>query len=189
MRSGLILIDIQNDYFPGGYIELFGMDWATQNAQRLLNYFRENQLPIFYIQHFIKAEPVTNPFVQGTTGVEIHESVKPLKNELVIPKYYLNSFRETNLLHELKKAEVTELVICGAMTHMCIDSTTRAAADLGFKCVVIYDACATKDLVFRQHLVLAREVHCAVLSALEAAYAQVLSVDEFLALKADKALI
>ena len=183
MKSALILIDIQKDYFPDGYMELFGVDWATQNAGHLLKYFRQNQLPVFYIQHLIKAEPGSSPFVEGTTGAEIHESVKPLEGELVISKHYPNSFRETNLLYELKKREVEELVICGAMTHMCIDSTTRAAADLGFKCVVIHDACATRDLVFRNHLIPAKEVHCAILSALEVAYAQVLSVQEFLSLK------
>ncbi|HAC65292.1 MAG TPA: cysteine hydrolase [Cyanothece sp. UBA12306] len=180
MKSALILIDIQKDYFPNGYLELLGMDLAAQNASHLLKYFRDNQLPVFYTQHLIKAEPGASPFVEGTTGAEIHEIVKPLEGELVIPKHYPNSFRETNLLHELKKIEVEELVICGAMTPMCIDSTTRAAADLGFKCVVIHDACATRDIVFRNHLIPAKDVHCAILSALEVAYAQVLSVQEFL---------
>ncbi len=183
MKSALILIDIQKDYFPEGYMELFGMDWAAQNAGHLLKHFRENQLPVFYTQHLIKGEPGSNPFIEGTKGTEIHESVSPLDGELVIPKYYPNSFRETNLLHELKKIEVEELVICGAMTHMCIDSTTRAAADLGFKCILIHDACATRNLVFRNQLILARDVHCAILSALEVAYAEVLSLQEFLTMK------
>ncbi|KKD35198.1 MAG: cysteine hydrolase family protein [Limnoraphis robusta] len=180
MKSALLLVDLQNDYFPGGFMELFGMDWAAQNVQHLLNYFRKNHLPLFYIQHLMKAEPGTAPFVEGTPGAEIHDSVKPLKDELVISKHYPNSFKETNLLYELKKSEVEELVICGGMTHMCIDSTTRAATDLGFKCIVIHDACATRDIYFRNQLILARDVHCAILSALETAYAQVLSLHEFL---------
>ncbi|MDJ0583345.1 cysteine hydrolase family protein [Crocosphaera sp.] len=183
MKSALILIDIQKDYFRDGYMELFGMDWAAQNAGQLLKYYRENHLPVFHIQHVTKGEPNAAPFVEGTPGAEIDDSVKPLEGESIISKYYPNSFRETNLLHELKKIEVGELVICGAMTHMCVDSTTRAAADLGFQCVVIHDACATKDLVFRNHLIPAREVHCTILSALEVAYAQVLSLQEFLAQK------
>ncbi len=162
------------------------MDWAAQNAGHLLKYYRENQLPVFHIQHITKGEANTAPFIEGTPGAEIHDSVQPIEGESITRKYYPNSFRETNLLHELKKIEVGELVICGAMTHMCVDSTVRAAADLGFKCVVIHDACATKDLVFRNHLIPARDVHCTILSALEVAYAQVVTVQEFFTQKGAK---
>ena len=98
---------------------------------------------------------------------------------MVIQKHFPNSFRETRLLEELKKAEIKRVVICGAMSHMCIDATTRAAADFGFACVVVHDACATRSLEFGDKTISAGEVHGSFMAALGPAYAKVLSLDEF----------
>ena len=84
----------------------------------------------------------------GTEGVEIHESVAPLDGETVISKEHPNSFRDTVLEDELRKAGVDELVVCGMMTSMCVDATVRAAVDLGFDTTVAHDACATCELDF-----------------------------------------
>ena len=72
------------------------------------------------------------------------------------------------------------VVICGAMSHMCIDASTRAAADLGFECVVIHDACTTRDLEFAGKTIYATEVHGAFMAALAAAYARVTALSEFI---------
>ena len=79
----------------------------------------------------------------------------------------------------MKNADVEQVVICGAMSHMCIDATTRAAADLGYSCIVVHDACATKDLEFVGIKILAAEVHGSFMAALASAYANVLSFNEF----------
>jgi nicotinamidase-related amidase len=113
-------------------------------------------------------------------GVEFHASITPRPGETVIEKHFPNSFRETGLKVILEAAGIEELVICGAMSHMCIDATTRAAADLGFTCTVIHDACATRDLVFREEVIPARQVHGAFMAALAPLYAQVLSQEDFL---------
>ena len=97
----------------------------------------------------------------------------------MIQKHHANSFRETTLLEELKKAKVERLVISGAMSHMCIDATTRAAADLGFKCVVIHDGCATMNLSFAGRVISAEQVHGSFMAALGFAYAKVMSFNEF----------
>ncbi|NEP02719.1 MAG: cysteine hydrolase [Symploca sp. SIO2E9] len=179
MTTGLVLVDIQNDYFPGGKMELVGINEAVKNVQQLLQYFRSNQLPTFHIQHFFEINSNAGFFIRGTEGVELHESIQPLPGDLVISKNYPNGFRETSLLDELKKAEVEDLVICGAMSHMCIDATTRAAADLGFNCVVVHDACATKDLQFGDKTINAEDVQGAFMNALGFAYANVVKVSEF----------
>ncbi|MGV0029247.1 isochorismatase family protein [Phormidesmis priestleyi] len=110
---------------------------------------------------------------------EIHESVTPQPDEMVIVKHFPNSFRETHLLEYLKSSEVEEVVIGGAMSHMCIDATTRAAFDFGFQCTVIEDACATRDLEYKSKTVKAAEVHAAFMAALAMPYAKVISTDEF----------
>jgi nicotinamidase-related amidase len=178
MKAGLILVDIQNDYFPGGRMELVGISEAGQKAAELLAVFRDNNWPTFHIQH-ISARKGATFFLPDTKGAAIHDCIKPHSGEPVIQKFYPNSFRETALLDELKKNQVEQVVICGAMSQMCIDATARAAFDFGFKCVVIEDACATRDLEFGGRTIAARQVHGSFMAALGAAYAEVLSLEEF----------
>ncbi len=178
MNTALILVDIQNDYFDGGKMELVGMDEAGTKAGRLLSYFREKDLPTFHIQH-LASDPGLGFFLPDTDGVELHDSIKPLPNETVIQKHYPNGFRETALAEELRKAEVGRVVICGAMSHMCIDATTRAAADSGLDCVLIHDTCATRDLEFGGRTIPAREVHGSFMASLGWGYAKALTLDEF----------
>jgi nicotinamidase-related amidase len=178
MRTGLILVDIQNDYFPGGSMELVGMRAAGQKAKDLLAFFRDSQWPAFHIQH-ISAYKGATFFLPDTPGAEIHEDIKPRPEDEVIQKHYPNGFRETNLKQKLSGAGVQSVVICGAMSHMCIDATTRAAADLGYNCTVIHDACATRNLEFGGKSIAAEQVHGAFMAALGSAYAKVLSLNEY----------
>ena len=178
MKTGLVLVDIQNEYFPGGLMELVGISKAGQNAGGLLSFYRDNKWPTFHIRHLSVRKGATF-FLPDTQGAEIHDCIKPLSDERIIQKFYPNSFRETPLLEELKKNQVKQVVICGAMSHMCIDATARAAFDLGFTCVVIEDACATRDLEFGGQTIAARQVHGSFMAALGAAYAEVVSLEEF----------
>ncbi len=178
MSTALILVDIQNDYFAGGRMELDGMDAAGDRAGELLALFRDNQWPTFHIQHISNYEGATF-FLPDTKGAEIHAAVEPHPADTVIQKHFPNSFRETQLLDALKDSGVENVVICGAMSHMCIDATTRAAADFGFGCTVVHDACATRNLDFGKKKVLARDVHASFMAALGSAYAKVLSCSEF----------
>jgi len=180
MNQALLLIDIQNDYFPGGAMELAGSPLAGVQAGKLLQAFRQESLPIIHIQHISTRQGATF-FLPNTGGAEIHESVAPKTGETVFQKNYPNSFRETPLLEHLRKLEVTQLVIAGMMTQMCIDTTTRAAADLGFKCLLAHDACATKALSFDGSTVSAENVQTAFLAALNGLFAQVLPVEEICA--------
>ena len=171
-KSALVIVDIQNDYFPGGRMTLHEIERAAENARKLLDHFRSSGQPAFHIQHTWE-DPSAPFFVAGTLGAEIHESVAPRAGEPVVVKHFPNSFRESNLLDELRRAGAKQLTICGAMSHMCIDATTRAAADLGFDCTVAHDACATRDVEFEGNKVAADDVHAAYMSALGFAYAKV----------------
>ncbi len=178
MKTGLILVDIQNDYFPNGKMELAGMETAGENAGKLLSLFRTNAWSIFHIQHVSNYEGATF-FLPDTDGVELNQCVRSRAGEMVIQKNFPNSFRGTGLLDALKAAGVERVVICGAMSHMCIDATTRAAADFGYACVVIHDACATRNLEFKGKSVMAKEVHASFMAALGSAYAEVTSCRDF----------
>ena len=179
MKRALLLVDIQNDYFTGGAMQLVGMEAAAGKASALLQHFREQSEPVYHVQHLSKRAGATF-FLPGTKGAEIHPAVEPLSAEAVVTKYFPNSFRGTNLLDLLKKDGIEHLVICGAMSQMCIDATTRAAFDLGFKCTVVEDACATRNLTFKGEVVPAWAVHGAFMAAFQGIYAEVVSAGDFL---------
>lgn len=80
------------------------------------------------------------------TPLDSNKDITPAASEKVIVKHYPNSFLATELQAALQEKAVTELVICGMMTHMCIDTTVRAAKDLGYHISLISDACTTRDL-------------------------------------------
>jgi nicotinamidase-related amidase len=176
MRA-LVIVDIQNDYFPGGRCELVGPEAAAANAARLLVAQRASGLPMFHVQHVWKGDDAEF-FSPGTHGVEIHESVRPLPGEPVVQKAHPNSFRATDLERRLRDAGADELLVVGMMTSMCVDATVRAAVDLGFGCTVAHDACATLDLEFGGSAIPAAEVHGAFMAALSDGYATVVSSDD-----------
>ena len=180
MTKALLLIDIQNDYFPGGKMELEGSIQAGKHAAALLSAFREKRLPVVHIQH-IATGAGASFFLPDTHGVAIHENVLPVEGETVIQKNFPNSFRMTCLLDHLKHHGISDLVIVGMMTHMCVDTTVRAACDLGFSCQVAHDACATKDQLFRDVAVSAAQVQGAYMAALDGSFAEVLGTRDIIA--------
>jgi nicotinamidase-related amidase len=179
MNSALVLIDIQQDYFPQGRMELVGAVQASESAAKLLNNFRKMQKSIIHIQHISIREGATY-FLPNTEGINFHKNVVPSTNESIIQKHYPNSFRETGLQEYLNSKEIKELVICGMMSHMCIDATVRAAFDKGYSCIVAYDACATKNLSFNGNNIEASKVHGAYMAALGSVYAKILTSEEII---------
>ncbi len=179
MSSALILIDIQNDYFEGGSMTLVNSAKAAENANKVLEIFRANNLPVIHIQH-IATRPDATFFLPNTSGAEINSVISPLVSEKIIVKHYPNSFKETELFDYLKSKNITDLVVCGMMTHMCIDATVRAAKDFGFNITLIGDACATKDLVISGETIVAKKVHKSFLAALNYFYASVVSTEQYL---------
>lgn len=178
-KTALIIIDMQNDYFAGGKWTLEGIETAAANAARVLADFRERELPVIHVRHEFSSSDAPF-FVPGTTGAKIHENLSPAEGEFQILKHGVNSFKETELHTVLQREGITDLVIVGAMSHMCIDAVTRAAADLGYANTLVHDACATLDLEFNGVNVPAAQVHAAFMTALAFAYASVISTDELL---------
>jgi len=186
MKTALLIIDIQNDYFPGGKHPLVNPLEAAEKAYGLLQCFRENDVPHVHIQH-ISLKPDAAFFVKGDRGSDIHDSVAHFEGEPIVYKHYPNSFRETNLLELLKEWGIERVVITGMMTHMCVDATARAAADLGFQVMIAEDACATRDLQYGDTTIPAELVHKSFLAALKS-YGRVMKAEAVIAqLAAEKA--
>lgn len=177
MNQALIIIDIQNDYFPSGKMELSGIDKAAGNVVHALELFRDRNLPVFHIQHIAKKEGATF-FLPNTKGADIHESVAPKSGEPVLQKHFPSSFQKTGLHRQLQNLGINDLVICGAMTHMCIDTTVRAAFDLGYNSTLLIDGCATRDLEFEGEIVMAAQVQAAYMAALSSVFAKAISTGQ-----------
>lgn len=170
--QALLIIDVQNDYFPGGRFELAGAVDALERIKAVLRRFREKGLPVIFVQH-INTRPGASFFLPDTVGVEIHPDIAPTGGEPVVVKHAPNSFFQTNLPELLQAAEVSELAVCGMMTHMCIDSTVRAAKDYGIPVTLLYDACAARDLKIMGHSIPARTVQDAHMAALNGMFAEI----------------
>jgi nicotinamidase-related amidase len=173
----LIVIDIQEFYFPEGMVPLVAPEAAAKQAARVIGAFRAAGRPVIHIQHLPKDVDTPDP-----TGIQeqyrIHPDVLPTGDETVIGKHHANSFRDTDLLVTLRELKVDEVVIVGMQTHMCVEAAARAAADYGFEVTVVGDACATRDLEFDGETVPAAQVHASTLAALTGSYAKVVSAAE-----------
>lgn len=167
--TALLIIDIQDFYFPGGAMPLYRPEEASRNAARILEKFRTEGRLVIHVGHNAKSK------------MGFHASVAPINGEKVFYKDEVNAFNGTELLSYLKEQKVQRLVIMGMQTHMCVEAAVRAAYDLGFECILVGDACATRNLEYRNREIGAEDVHDATLSALDRAYSSVVDTETFLA--------
>ncbi len=164
-KTALLIVDVQEFYFPGGRMQLENPELAGMNAGLLLDHFRNNEMLVYHVRH--NFEP----------GGDIHPYVKPMEGEAVISKDQVNAFAGTGLLEIMQRDSIEQLVVCGMQTHMCMEAAVRAAHDYGFICLVASDACATRALQFEEHIIPARSVHYSTLTTLQGSYARVLTTD------------
>lgn len=171
MNAALLLIDLQADYFAGGKMPLVGAEAAVQQAALLLNAARAAGLPVFHVQH-VSVRAGATFFLPDSPGLRFHPAVAPHDGEAVVVKHFPNAFRATDLLERLTAAGVDMLIVAGMMTHMCVDTSVRAAFDHGLHVRLAQDACASRDLEFEGCAVPAAQVQAAYLAALSGAFAQ-----------------
>jgi len=162
----LLVIDIQNFYFPGGRSELVEPGKAAEMAALAIDRAREMDNPVIFIQH------------QSASGMEINEMVEPIPGEKIFVKEEVNSFLGTGLKEHIDGLQIDTLVICGMQTQMCVEAAVRAAHDHGYHVILLHDACATRNLKFGSRGVSAADVHASTLATLRS-YAEVMSVEEW----------
>lgn len=178
-KQALVVVDIQNEYFSEGKLPLVGIDEAAANAALIIESARQKGHTVIHVRHEM---PSTDApiFTPNSNGVEINETVKPVEGETVIVKRFPNSFRETPLKEILDKDGIQEVIVIGAMSHMCIDATVRASVDFGYKTTTVHDACATLDLEFGGTKVPAAQVHATIMAAIEFMYGEVIDTKAWL---------
>ena len=165
--TALLIIDIQDFYFTGGASALVEPEKASDNAKLLLDHFRSANGLVVHIKH------------QFEPGGDINKRVAPMEGEKIFTKTDVNSFLNTGLKEYLDSNNIKKVVLCGMQTHMCLEAATRAAHDFGYTCVVVEDACATRDLNYNDVLIPAKEVHYSTLATLTN-YATILRTSDFL---------
>lgn len=171
-KTALILIDIQNDYFPGGLMPLNHMETAAANSARLLEHARAQGHMICHIRHIAGSDSA--PFFRpGTVGSETSAVVAPHDGEQIFIKSRPNSFVGTELEAALRGAGIKDVILCGAMSQMCVDATARAAVDMGFRATIVSDACAAARASHAGVDVLPEQVHAAIMAPLAASYGTV----------------
>jgi len=177
METALLLIDIQNDYFTGGRNPLVNAEQAADQAARALACFRDKKLPIFHVQHISLQDGATF-FLPDTDGCKIYQDVLPEQGESVIVKHTPDGFFQTDLHERLTALRIEQLYVCGMMSHMCIDTSVRAAKRLGYSVCVLEDTCATKDLGWNDETIPADIVHKTFMAALRGTFATVIKTSQ-----------
>jgi nicotinamidase-related amidase len=170
--SALIMIDCQNTYRTG-VMKLDGVEEALKEAQKLLQLAREVDIPIFHIRH---DGGEGSPYdVRAEIGA-ISDEVAPIAGEYVITKNYPNSFIQTDLDTQLKATGVTNIVLAGFMTHMCINSTAHGGFNLGYAPTVVASATATRALeAANGKVVTAQEVQDGAIASTRDLYAAIVN--------------
>lgn len=175
-ESVVVLVDAQRVYVDGR-LPLPGIDAALSAAARLLARARAAGTPVIHIvQHGRPGGAICDP--QGP-DVAIADAVAPRPGENVIIKKLPSSFAGTKLDETLRRLGRKHLIVAGFMTHMCVSTTVRSALDYGYRCTVVGDACATRDLPDgRGGVVPAEVVHRANLAALADRFAAVVETSD-----------
>jgi len=141
--TALLVVDVQNDYFPNGRNQMSGAEAASKKAQEIIRQFRAASLTVAHVQH-INLSPEGTFFLPGTLGAAIHDLAKPLSGEPVITKHKVSSFDGTGLLATLQDRSINTLVIVGMQTNVCVQAIALEALQYALQTTVVTDACAAK---------------------------------------------
>lgn len=178
--TALLAIDFQNEYFSGALPIPGGMD-ALRNAQRLIRFADDHNMPVFHIQH---VAPGDSPlFAARGQSVRIHAELQPADAHTVLQKTTVSAFASTDLDARLKAAGIETVLVCGLMTHACVAGAARDAVPLGYAVIVAADASATRDIDGADGLKVEHEsLHRAALIGIEDTFGDVMTTDQIIAL-------
>ena len=129
--QGLLMIDMQRAFDNSSWGERNNPQLEV-NSQKLLNFFRERVLASTSCSRFHESQ-----------GQDFKDGFQPYPSEPVFQKIVNSAFIRTNLESYLRDKRIDKLVIAGFNLPHCVSTTTRMAANLGFKTSLISDATAS----------------------------------------------
>jgi nicotinamidase-related amidase len=145
MSKALLVIDLQNDYFPEGKFPLWNTDATLQQVVHAIERAKAHNIPIVIIQHIANSSMGIAPFFNnGTTGADLHPRILAAAPEApVIVKEFADSFVNTNLEETLARLGTTELLVCGMMTQNCVTHTAISKSAEKYQVSILADCCTT----------------------------------------------
>jgi nicotinamidase-related amidase len=180
MKRALLVIDVQNEYFPEGALPVTHPSRHLENIERVMDAARGAGVPIVVIQHTF-TQPEKPFFQRGTPGWQLRPEVESRPRDHWIEKHLPGSFTGTDLEHWLREHDIDTVTIAGYMSHMCCDTTARQAAHLGFGVEFLGDATGTLAVENSAGSVTAEELHRSILCAQQMMISEVLDTDQWLA--------
>jgi nicotinamidase-related amidase len=149
MAKALLVIDVQNDYFPGGKFPLWNTEVVLQNIELAIVRASASGVPVVHVRH---VAPSAAPFFhEGTTGADTHPRIlAAAPTAPVVVKAFADGFEKTNLEETLAKLGVTELLVCGMMTQNCVTHTAISRAAEKYAVTVLPDCCTTVSEILHQ---------------------------------------
>ncbi|CAO3655638.1 unnamed protein product [Mucor fragilis] len=182
MKEALIIVDVQNDYFPGGKLPTWRPVETANEIKKIMDKFRQDDKEVIHVAHHMSPEheKVMDFLIKGTRGAEIHEIVKPLDTEKIIYKNYADSFVATDLKEYLLSKDIDTVIVVGMMIHNCVNATAYSGTDEGFKTIVVAEAVNTLDQEIFGEVIPAETMWKSFLAGIKFAYAQVNKVDDIL---------
>lgn len=139
--NALLIIDMQQGLFRGP-VSPSSADAVLANIRLLIANARHAQVPVFFARHI---GPDDSPLSEKGPLTQLIQELDVKEQDVVFTKRYPSCFRETDLQHKLNQRGVKQLVIAGMKTDFCVDTTCRAAPELGFRTILISDAHTTMD--------------------------------------------
>jgi len=178
--TALLFIDVQKA-FDDPYWGPRNNPGAEANQAALAAAFRAQGLPVVHVRH--DSRDPNSPLFPGEPGNAFKEGTAPLSGEAEFRKNAHCAFVGTGLEAHLRERGIDRLVIAGFTTNHCVSTTARLSCDLGFKTVVVRDACATFDLEDMDgRRIPAQTLHDTGLTELHGEFAMVLPTEAILQL-------
>lgn len=145
MSKALLVIDIQNDYFPGGSYPLWNADGVLRNIELAIEKANSHQIPVIIVQHIADSSRGIAPFFNaGTPGAAVHPRILTAAPQApIVVKAFADSFVKTTLEEILAGLGVTELLVCGMMTQNCVTHTAISRSAEKYQVSILADCCTT----------------------------------------------
>lgn len=145
MSKALLVIDLQNDYFPEGQFPLWNTESTLLNIERAIEKAKLQNVPVIIIQHIANSDLGIAPFFnKGTKGADVYPRILAAAPDApIVVKEFADSFVETQLEETLSQLEVTELLVCGMMTQNCVTHTAISKSAEKYEVSILADCCTT----------------------------------------------
>lgn len=141
-QRALLVIDLQNDYFPGGKFPLWNSEGTLAKVERAIGKARADGMPVILVQHI--ADPGAPFFEPGSSGAEIHPAIRAAAPDApLVVKAFADSFHQTTLQETLTRLGIGELLVCGMMTQNCVTHTAISPAAEAYQVSLVADCCTT----------------------------------------------